>query len=203
MSATDKAQAVGLVEGDGDVLTKVVPSATRRDPPALIIKRIGPEKVAERPLVRNLLQPIHRPHLVQAVDAWAEAAVESEHLVVNEGGDGKVVKYFGQAFPHPRVSKFPLALVVEAVSLSGLSALMVSPQQGQSGRIAHLQAEQEQKCLNAKVAPVHVVAHEQEVGVGQPSGHPEQLHEVVKLAVDVATDGDRTRDLHYIALLQY
>ena len=79
---------------------------------------------------------------------------------------------------------------------------MVPPQQSQPGGIPHLQAEQQQDCLDTEVAPVNVVAHEQEVGVRQPSCHLEQLHQVVKLAVNVPADGDRTGDLHHIALLE-
>ena len=46
---------------------------------------------------------------------------------------------------------------------------MVAPQQGQPGWVPHLQSEEEQEGLNAKVPPVHIVAHEQEVGVRQPT----------------------------------
>ena len=46
---------------------------------------------------------------------------------------------------------------------------MVAPQQGQPGLVPHLQGEEEQEGLNAKVPPVHIVAHEQEVGVRQPT----------------------------------
>ena len=46
---------------------------------------------------------------------------------------------------------------------------MVAPQQGQPGWVPHLEGEEEQEGLNAKVSPVHIVAHEQEVGVRQPT----------------------------------
>ncbi len=47
------------------------------------------------------------------------------------------------------------------------------------------------------VAAVDVVAHEQVVGVGRVAADAEQLHEVVELAVDVATHCDRrTHGLH-------
>ena len=95
--------------------------------------------------------------------------MEGENLPVNQGCDGKVVKHLGEALPHPRVPKFPLALVVEAVGLGRLTALMVPSQQSQPGWVSHLQAEQEQDGLDTKIAPVHIVAHEQEVCVGRLS----------------------------------
>ena len=88
----------------------------------MTVKRVGPEEVAEGALVGNLLQPVHRSHLVQAVDARTEPAVEGENLAVNQRCDGKVVKHLGQTLPHPRVSKLPLALVIEQ-SMTGILVL--------------------------------------------------------------------------------
>ena len=48
--------------------------------------------------------------------------------------------------------------------------------------------------LEAVVAAVHEVAHEDVVGVGRRPALPEQLLQVVELAVDIAADGDGAAD---------
>ena len=49
----------------------------------------------------------------------------------------------------------------------------------------NLEGDEEGDSLDAVVASVHIVAHEQVVGVGRLAPDPEQLHQVVELAVHV------------------
>ena len=49
----------------------------------------------------------------------------------------------------------------------------------------YLEGDEESDGLDAVVASVHIVAHEQVVGVGRLAPDPEQLHQVVELAVHV------------------
>lgn len=65
----------------------------------------------------------------------------------------------------------------------------------------HLERHKECDCLYRIVASVHIVAHEQVVGVGGLPSNLEKLHEVVELAVDIAAYSDGTSHLLYIWLL--
>ena len=59
-------------------------------------------------------------------------------------------------------------------------------------RAKYLESDQEGDGLHTVVSSVHVISHEGIVGVGALPADPEQLHQVVKLTVDIATDRHRT-----------
>ena len=65
-------------------------------------------------------------------------------------------------------------------------------------RQTRLQREQQQEGLDAVVAAVHEVAHEQVVGLRAVAADLEQLHEVVELPMDVAACARRVA-LHQCA----
>jgi hypothetical protein len=52
------------------------------------------------------------------------------------------------------------------------------------------------------VTAVHVITHKQIVRVGTPSSYPEQLHQVVELAVDVAAHRHRAFYFLYVRLFR-
>ena len=58
MRARHECQAVVVVERFRDVLTKRVPCSARRDPPSAPVVRVGPQQVAHRPFVRDLLDAV-------------------------------------------------------------------------------------------------------------------------------------------------
>ena len=64
----------------------------------------------------------------------------------------------------------------------------------------NLESDEEGDGLHAVVASVHVVPHEQIVGVRRLAPDLEQLHEVVELTVDISTNRDGTLDCLYVAL---
>lgn len=55
VSSGDEGQAVGVVERLRNVLSESVSCSSRRDPPATAVIRVGPEEVAHRALVGDLL----------------------------------------------------------------------------------------------------------------------------------------------------
>lgn len=100
--------------------------------------------------------------------------MEAEDLALDHGSEGKVVKQLSELLPHIGIAVFPQALVVEAIAirirqdslhLGDLSALMVSSQDGESVSIPDLEGNQQGHCLNRVVASIHVVSHEQIVGL--------------------------------------
>lgn len=112
--------------------------------------------------------------------------MQAEYLSVNECGEGQIVEQISKVFPHVRISIFAQTLVVESVDLRDLTGLVVAAQDGDSFSVADLQSDQQRHCLHRVVAAIDVVAHEQVVCVGRSSAYSEQLHKIVKLAVDVA-----------------
>ena len=78
------------------------------------------------------------------------------------------------------------AVFIIVTDLSDLSGLMISSQDCDSLAEADLEGDQEGDGLHAVVAPVHVVPHEEVVGVGGLAADAEELHQVVELAVDVS-----------------
>ena len=86
-------------------------------------------------------------------------------LVVKSLSRLKVTVNTCKIFPHVGISIFAKTLIVESINLCDLSALMVSSQDRDPGAEPDLEGDEEGDGLHAVVAPVHVVAHEQVVGV--------------------------------------
>ena len=61
--------------------------------------------------------------------------------------------------------------------------------------VDYLEGDQEGDGLHTVVTSVHVISHEEIVCVGALPADPEQLHQVMKLAVNIATDCHRTLHL--------
>lgn len=66
----------------------------------------------------------------------------------------------------------------------------------------HLQRNQEGNRFYGIVASVHVVPHEEVVGVWRLPSDLKQLHEVMKLTVDISTHRHWTSHLLHIGLLR-
>lgn len=65
----------------------------------------------------------------------------------------------------------------------------------------YLQRNEESDCLHRIVASVHIVSHEEVVCVWRLAPDLKELHQVVKLTVDVPTDRHRTSHLLHVGLL--
>ena len=53
--------------------------------------------------------------------------------------------------------------------------------------VSDLEGQEEADCLHAVVAAVHVVPHEEIVGVRTAAAHPEELQQIIELTVHVST----------------
>ncbi len=123
--------------------------------------------------------------------------MQAENLILNDCSQRQVVKKVSQEFPNIRVSIFPHALVVEAIDLGDLARFMVTPQNADSIRVSNLEANEQRHRLHRVVASVHVVTHEEVVGVWRLSPDFKKLDQVVKLAMNVTADSDgATNRLH-------
>lgn len=121
MGPGDEIEIVLVVELGRDVGAEGVSGAAGGDIPAGAFVGVGPDKVAQRAVVRHLLQPIKLADLVDGVEEGREAAVHAEDAVVDEGGRRQVVEEVGQGGPDRGAAVFAEALVVEAVDLGDLA----------------------------------------------------------------------------------
>ena len=63
----------------------------------------------------SLLDSVKLSDLVKGVNAWGQASVEAENLVLNNSSQGQVVEEFRELLPHLRVSILSETLVVKAI----------------------------------------------------------------------------------------
>lgn len=123
--------------------------------------------------------------------------MQAENLVLNDRSQRQVVKKVSKEFPNICVSILSHALVVEAIDLGDLARFMVTPQNADSIRVANLEANEQRHRLHRVVASVHVVTHEEVVGVWRLAPDFKKLDQVVKLAMNVTADSDgATNRLH-------
>lgn len=158
MRPGNQRQTVVVVEGLRDVLAERVARTTGRDAPAAAVIGVGPQQVAHGALVGDLLDAVKGTDVVERVDAGREAAVQTEDLVVDEGGEWEVVEEVSEIFPHVGVSVLAQALVVEAVDLRDLPGLVVSSEDGDALGVSDLEGDEEGDRLDRVVASVNVVA---------------------------------------------
>ncbi len=92
MSSGYQLKAISMVKLLGDVLAERVAGTSGRDTPATSVIRVGPKQVADRSLVRNLLNSVELSDLVERVDRRRETTVEAEDLAFNHCGQGQVIK---------------------------------------------------------------------------------------------------------------
>jgi len=202
VGAANEFEVVEMNEFGGDFRSEEPARAPRTRRPRVHVFRIRPDQIAEGALVRDLLVPLDRSNLVQRLDVRRKAAVNAEDLIVYDGGNGEKVEDFAAMTPRIGVAIFVLTLVVKAVNLRDLSALVVAAKQCNFVGPSGFEQEQSGKRLEAVVAAIHEVAHEDVVGVGDLAASPEELFQVVELAVNVAADGDGREDRLHIRLLQ-
>jgi len=114
--------------------------------------------------------------------------VEAEDLVFDNCSQRQVVEQLSEDLPHVSISVFAEALVVEAVHLGDLSAFVVASQDGDSVAVTHLQGDQQSHRLHRVVATIHVVTHEEVVGVWGLASNFEKFFQVVELAVNITAN---------------
>lgn len=105
----------------------------------------------------HFLDTVQGSDVVEGVNGRAQPAVQTEDLVFNEGSEGEVVEEVSEVLPHVGVAVFAEALVVEAVHLGDLAGFVVTAEDGNTLRVADLQADQEGHGLDGVVATVDII----------------------------------------------
>jgi hypothetical protein len=107
--------------------------------------------------VRNFLNSIQSSDIIQSVNARGQTAVEAEDLVVDQGGQRKVVEEVGEVLPDVGVAVFSEALVVEAVDLGDLAGFVVSSKNGYALGVSDLEGDEEGNGLDGIISSVNVI----------------------------------------------
>lgn len=115
-------------------------------------------EAAERAHAFGTRGKIDVTHLVDRVDAWAEATVYTEYAAIDDGAEGEVVEHVAAVTPYVDGSVLAQTLVVEPIHLCDLSALVVAPDQRDAVWVPHLVCQQQQERLHAVVPAVDKVA---------------------------------------------
>lgn len=128
------------------------------------------------------------------VSSWhpvhARAPVTKDtHLVIDQSGQGEIIKQIRKELPDVGVSVLSQTLVVKTVNLGDLTRLVVSSEDGHSVPISELERDEQRDRLDRVVSSVDIVAHEQVVCVGRVASDPEQLRQIVLWVRDVAKGG--------------
>jgi hypothetical protein len=68
--------------------------------------------------------------------------VQTEDLVVDQGGQWQIVEKICEIFPYVRIAVFAQALVVEAVHLCDLARLVVSTENRDARGVSNFQSDE-------------------------------------------------------------
>ena len=92
---------------------------------AEVFRRVGPEQVAHRPVLRRLLEPIDLVDVLQLVDLGGQAPVDAEELFVHESGQGQAVESLHAGVVHGQ-GVLDNALLLEREVVGEVAALVVA-----------------------------------------------------------------------------
>jgi len=116
MSPGHKFEFVDVVEFGSNLRAEEPPSTTWGDSPCVDVLGVGPHQVGEGTLVGNFHSTVNEADLVESLDLWGEATVDTEDFALDDGADSEVIEHFGAVFPGVDVSVFAHGLFVEAVN---------------------------------------------------------------------------------------
>jgi len=143
VSAGNQRQAVVVVECLRNILSERVPRTSRRYAPTTPVIWVRPEKITHGAFMGHLLYSVESSDVVEGVDAGGQTPVEAEDLVVDQGGERKVVEEVGERLPYVRIPVFAKTLVVEAVDLGDLAGFVVATEDRNALGVSNLQSNEE------------------------------------------------------------
>lgn len=100
----------------------------------------------------------------------------------------QVIENLTTISPNIGGSVFAQTLIVESVDCCDLTGFVVTTDERHAVWVADFEAEEEEEGFKGVETAVDEVAHKEVIGVWDVAADAEELHEVMKLAVDVAAD---------------
>jgi hypothetical protein len=76
--------------------------------------------------MRDFLGSSNDAYLIQRPDLWAQSAMNTQNLSINDSGQREKVEHLATCFPYRRIAVLLLAFFVEAVDLGDLPRFVVS-----------------------------------------------------------------------------
>lgn len=107
----------------------------------------------------NLLNAVKSSDVIESIDTGGETTVETEDLVVDEGGEGKVVEEVGEVLPNIGVAVLAETLVVEAIYLRNLTRLVVTTEDSDAGGVSDLEGDKKSDGLDRVVATIDIITY--------------------------------------------
>ena len=159
MGSGDQRQTIVMVESLRDVLSESVTGTTGRNAPSTTVVRVRPQEIAHGAFVGYFLDAVQGSDVIQSVDAGRQASVETEDLVVNQGGQGQVVEEIGEVFPDIGVAILSQTFVVESVDLSNLAGLVVTTENSDALGVSNFECDEEGNGLDGVVTSIDVVTY--------------------------------------------
>lgn len=120
--------------------------------------------------------------------------MKAENLLFDESGEGEVVKQVGEESPNVWISVLAQTFIVKPVDLCDLAAFMITAQDGDAMWVSYFEGHQERYRLHGIVTTIHIVSHKKIIGRGHLASDFEQLHQIMKLSMNIAAHCDRTAD---------
>ena len=154
MGTGDEVEAVAVIILLRDVLSEGEAGAAWTDTPAGPVVGVGPKEVAHGSLMRDFLNPVELPYVVDGVDGRAQAAVEAKYVIVDKGREGEVVEQVREELPNVCTPVLSDALVIKAIDLGDLSGFVVAAKDEDTVGVADLQTDQHGYCLNGVVPSI-------------------------------------------------
>jgi len=138
--------------------------------------------------------------LVKGVNAWGQATVQAEDVILNHSCEWKVIKKSGEILPDISVSVLSEALIVESINLGNLLALMVSSKDSYSLWESDFKSNHQGDSLNRVESSVNIVTHEDIVVLWDLTANLEELLKIEELTMDISANGDWGSDRLNVAL---
>lgn len=84
--------------------------------------------------------------------------MQTEDLVIDQGGQGEEIEEVREVLPHVGVAVFAEAFIVEAVDLGDLARLVVSSKDSNALRVTDLEGDKESDGLHGIITSINVIA---------------------------------------------
>ena len=158
---------------------------------------VAPHEVADHAVVGDFEWAAHVADLFILVQIGRKAAMATENLLVDHGGEGQAAEHFGEVLPYLEARRLvtdapetSLALIVEAVHAVDAGALVVATKQKDFIRVFDFEREEHDDGLKAVSTAVNVVAEEEVARVRRVALHLENAEQIVELSMDVTDNSD-------------